>query len=193
MKNLLFISMMLLFLACKKDEPSKVFRLDPDAKVYVKPSNVKSFIDAKNVGEHLTPLEVVKQATVLNFYNNMISDSYCTATWVGKDTLSPEPALLRWGTDIIYDTDGYGHYGLQTDFIYGYDMVICREVMGEWRLVYDTIAYIPNSNIINARNTILEALEAKDTSAVYGIFKDAFKFIPITGPEWRQLKAQGIN
>lgn len=191
MKKLLFIiSIMLLFVACEKEEPAKVFRLDPDAKVYVKPSAVsKGIIDAKNVGEHLTPLEVVKQATFLNGYNFDISNTPIVWTWVGKDTVSETPALLRWGRDIIYDTDGYGHYGLQTEFINSVDLVICR---GEFRQ-YDTIAYIPNSNVIQAKAAILEALAQKDTAAVYAIFKDAFKFIPISGAEWKQLKAQGLN
>lgn len=192
MKNLLFIfSLMLLMAACEKDEPKKIFRLDPDAKVYVKPdAGAAKIIDAKNVGEHLTPLEVVKQATALRGWNYEIAaQSPITWTWVGKDTISETPALLRWGTDIIYDTDGYGHYGLQTEFINSIDLVICK---GDYPN-YDTIAYIQKANMIAAKTQILEALENKDTVAVYAIFKDSFKFIPITGAEWKQLKAQGLN
>lgn len=194
-QKLLLLSVLFIIASCNKnEEQQEIFRLDPNAKVYVKPDvNSVKFDYAKSSVEHLTPLEVVKQADVLNFYNNLISDTYCTATWVGKDTISETPALLRWGTDIIYDTDGYGHYGLQTDFIYGYDMVICREYRSNSITMYDTLAYIPNSVIINARNAIQEALESRDTAAVYGIFKDAFKFIPITGEEWRELKKQGLN
>ena len=189
MKNLLFIfSLMLLMAACEKDEPKKIFRLDPDAKVYV-----KAQINSKSA-DHLTPLEVVKKATVMNGFNlEVAGTSPITWTWVGKDTISAEPALLRWGTDIIYDTDGYGNYGLQREFIYAFDLVICSGAMVNGQPRYDTLAYIPNANITAAREAILEALEAKDTVAVYGIFKDAFKFIPITGAEWRALKAQGLN
>lgn len=190
-QTLLLLSMFFLIASCNNNEEQhEIFRLDPDAKVYVKPgANAAKIIDAKNVGEHLTPLEVVKQATYLVGYNELISGSEITWTWVGKDTVSAEPALLRCGTDIIYDTDGYGHYGLQTDFIYGHDFIICTGGLN----TEDTIAYIPNSNIINARNAIIEALENKDTVAVYDIFKNAFKFIPITGAEWKELKAQGLN
>ena len=101
----------LLMSACDDSEDAKVFKIDPTAKVFVK-GQMSTSKDAN----HLTPLEVVKKATVLNFHNDLLSSSYATATWVGKDTISAEPALLRWGTDIIYDTDGYGNYGLQTDF-----------------------------------------------------------------------------
>jgi hypothetical protein len=190
-QTLLLLSMFFLIASCNNNEEQhEIFRLDPDAKVYVKPDlNAARTIGAKNVGEHLTPLEVVKQATFLNGYNYDISSTPIIWTWVGKDTISETPALLRWGTDIIYDTDGYGHYGLQTEFINSVDLVICK---GEFRL-YDTIAYISNNNILTAKAAILEALAEKDTVAVYDIFKNAFKFIPITGAEWKALKAQGLN
>ena len=174
--------------ACESDNSKPKFRLDPNAKVYV-----KAQISSKSA-DHLTPLEVVKKATVMNGFNlEVAGTSPITWTWVGKDTISAEPALLRWGTDIIYDTDGYGNYGLQREFIYAFDLVICSGAMVNGQPRYDTLAYIPNSNITNARAAIIQAYESKDTSAVYDIFKNAFKFIPITGAEWRALKAQGLN
>ena len=187
MKRLLFLLMLAATVAaCKKDpEP---FRLDPDAKVYVKPA--ADLIQSKS-DAHLTPLEVVKQATVLRFYNDLkpFWGSYGTATWVGKDTISEIPALLRWGIDIIHDTTGYGDYGIQTDFIYGYDMVICSGTHPN----YDTLAYIPNSVIITAREAILEAFNDEDTERVYELFQEAFRFIPITGHEYKELKDQGLQ
>lgn len=190
MKKLFILSLIaLLMSACDDSEDAKVFKIDPTAKVYV-----KGQASTSKSANHLTPLEVVKRATVMNGYNQEVAGtSYITWTWVGKDTLSPEPALLRWGRDIIYDTDGYGNYGLQNEFIYAYDLVICSGAMVNGLPKYDTLAYIPNSNITNARAEIIQAYESKDTSAVYDIFKNAFKFIPITGAEWRALKAQGLN
>lgn len=189
MKNLLILSAAILLMsACESDNSKPKFRLDPNAKVYV-----KAQISSKSA-DHLTPLEVVKRATVMNGFNlEVAGTSPITWTWVGKDTISAEPALLRWGTDIIYDTDGYGNYGLQREFIYAFDLVICSGAMVNGQPRYDTLAYIPNSNITNARAAIIQAYESKDTSAVYDIFKNAFKFIPITGAEWRALKAQGLN
>ena len=190
MKNLLILSAAILLMsACDDSEDAKVFKIDPTAKVYV-----KGQASTSKSANHLTPLEVVKRATVMNGFNlEVAGTSPITWKWVGKDTISAEPALLRWGTDIIYDTDGYGNYGLQREFIYAFDLVICSGAMVNGQPRYDTLAYIPNANITAAREAILEALEAKDTVAVYGIFKDAFKFTPITGAEWRALKAQGLN
>jgi len=197
MKKIVFLltCILLAATACEKNnEPDKVFRLDPDAKIFVKASTDQLKSLDKASPEHLTPLEVVKQATVLMGYNfDIAPQSPITWAWVGKDTVSAEPALLRWGTDVIYDTDGYGNYGLQTEFINSVDLVICSGGMVDGLPKYDTLAYIPNANMANAKEAILEALEARDTTSVYGIFKDAFKFIPITGAEWRTLRAQGLN
>jgi hypothetical protein len=188
----LILAVTILATGCKRDEP-KVFRLDPNATVKIKPAPTvqKSAQFVKSNSEHLSPLEVVKQTTTLIFHNSMISSSPIYMIWTDnlKDTVSYEPALLRYASDIIYDKTGYGNYGLQTDFIYGSNMVLCK---GQ-HPIYDTIAYIPNSNIVNARTIILSALEAKDTASVYGVFNDAFKFVPITGSEYKELQKKGLN
>lgn len=189
-KVIFFLLIAAIFSACKDDE-LKLFKLNPTAKVYFKPngSAQKAYFAAKSSETHLSPLEVVKQAQFLVGFNRSIGESFITWTWVGKDTTSATPALLRWGTDIIYDTDGFGHYGLQTDFINSYDLVICA---GDF-LKFDTIAYIPNANMTSAKSQILKALSESDTLAVYGIFRDAFKFTPITGPEYLELKRQNLQ
>ena len=180
----------LLMIACKKEDSAKEFRIDPNAKVYVKASTGISKAISLNSAQHLTPLEVVKQATTLRGYNYAIAtQSPITWTWVGMDTLSIPPALLRWGRDIIYDTTGYGDYGLQREFINSVDLVICKGTIPN----YDTIAYIPNSNMATAKDLIIKAFSEKDTAAVYDVFKNAFKFIPITGLEWRDLKKNNAN
>lgn len=186
MKKLLLILLIgVIFTACKKEEPIKPFILDGNALVYVKgvtaPSNSKSGA--------LTPLEVVKQATHIQGYNDLIAESDWVNGWHGKDTVSSEPALLRLADDIIYDHTGYNDYIIETSFIYSYDMVILRGTIPN----YDTIAYIPNSLVEAAREAILLAFENEDTETVYTVFKDMFKFIPITGAEWKELKKQGLQ
>jgi hypothetical protein len=192
MKKLIYLLVLaLVVMSCDNSNEPKTFSLDPNAKIYIKASETKAkaFQAVKSKSEHLTALEVVKQADVLVFYNKDLGDSYAMAMFVGKDTVSNPPALLRWATDIIYDTDGYGHYGLTTEFINGHDFVICRG-NAQWR---DTIAYIPNAVMFEARRLILESLANKDTVSVYIHFQNAFRFIPITGPEYEVLKARGEN
>lgn len=175
--------------SCSKDNV-KSFRINPDAKVYVKPQlTTKSAAFTKAGDQTLSSLDVVRKATALQGFNSKIADSKLTWEWAGKDTISATPALLRLASDIIYDTDGYGHYGLQMEFIESRDFVICS---GKYP-AFDTIAYIPNANIISARQQILEAFEAKDTAAVYQIFNNAFRFTPITASAYRELKRQGLQ
>lgn len=191
----LFISALVLF-ACKPDEEQTYMRIDPESFVYIKAKLTPAYGSKapalfSDTIEHLTPLEVVKQTTVMTYHNDLISSDYCAIIWLEslKDTTPEDPALLRFASDIIHDKDGYGHYGLQTDFIYGYDMVLCRSAFPH----YDTIAYIPNAYVISARDAILASLEAMDTAAVYDVFQNAFRFIPITGIEYRELKEKGLN
>lgn len=187
---LIAILLGLVLASCEKEEP-KFFRIDPNATVKIKPDQVsqKSFQAVKSNVEHLTPIEIVKQADVLVGHNDELGSSFTMWTFVGKDTISEPPALLRWATDILYDSDGFGHYTLTTDFINGYDFVICRG-NAQWR---DTIAYIPNAVMRNARDLILSSLAAKDTSSVYVHFENAFRFIPITAQEYMELKGRGEN
>jgi len=190
MKNLfLFITIVIVTASCSKDNV-KSFRIDPNSKVYVKPQTTIKAVGFTKAGDQaLSPLDVVKKATTLRGFNSKIADSEVTWMWAGKDTTSATPALLRMASDIIYDTDGYGHYGLQMEFIETRDFVITS---GSYP-VYDTLAYIPNANITSARQQIIAAFEAKDTAAVYEIFYNAFRFIPITASAYRDLKRQGLQ
>lgn len=189
MKKILFLlAITATIIACDKEDEVKVFRLDPDAKVYVKPREATPTTKGIADQGHLTPLEVVKQAVYLIGYREGFTTA-TTWTWTDKDTVSLTPALLRRADDIIYDADGYGSYQLQPELITARHLVICK---GEFKNP-DTIAYIPNDNMVLATAAILSALEAKDTTAVYDIFKNAFTFIPITGAEYKELKELGLN
>lgn len=60
-------------------------------------------------------------------------------------------------------------------------------------VVLDTVAYIPNSVVLEARAKITAAFAAGDFDACYKLFDDAYVFLPTTGPKWRALKASGIE
>lgn len=185
----IFAALAIMIAACNKDDNPKNFKVNLNAKVYVKPQvGTKAFVSS-SVSEALTPLEVVKRATVLQGYNKKVSDSHLTWLWAGKDTTSAEPALLRMAFDIIHEVDGPGTYGLQLEFIETVDYVICSGTHPN----YDTLAYIPNANMTAARQQIITAFEAKDTIAVYQIFQNAFRFVPITGAAYKELKKQGLQ
>jgi len=192
MKKLFYLLIALTLIGCKTEEPeTKKFQIDPTAMVYIKPTsqpaNAPMFI-GKSTG-HLTPLEIVKKATGLRFYNDKLGAGDWAGGFAGKDTISLIPAFLRYGTDVI-NPDGFGVPYLVPDFIYAYDCVI--EIFRSNKDI-DTIAYIPNSVLRKAESDIKNALANKDTAIVYSIFQNAFKFTPITGAEYRALKKQNLQ
>lgn len=113
-----------------------------------------------------------------------------------------ENKLKFWGTDAISAAGSLGN------FITSYtDMVV---VVAKWEdgtaamplgfdmmryndAIFDTVAYIPNSVVLNARAKITTAFDAGDYETCYRLFDDAYVFLPITGAKWRALKAAGIE
>jgi hypothetical protein len=188
MKKFIFLLFAAVLLASCHDEPT--MRLDPEAMISIKPdpSGWNNAMSLKSA-EHLSALEIVKQGNCMRFYNDHLSNNDCAAGFAGKDTTSETPAFLRYGTDII-NLDGFGNPYMSTEFICAYDCVI--EIFRSNHDI-DTIAYIPNSVLRKAEADVLAALEAKDTTAVYSIFNNAFQFLPITGAEYRELKKQGLQ
>ncbi len=117
--------------------------------------------------------------------------------------------LMMWGEDVI---DIHRGGVLVDDFIGASNVVIVcaraqtgelldqvnglRTLNGEVymnNVVYDTIAYIPNATLRKAYTEIHAAFDREDYITVYQLFDDAFRWIPITGAEWRALKAQDNN
>lgn len=193
--SLLFTGLMTLN-SCQEDvtkTEKPAFRLDPSAMISIKP-DVSAFPQSIRFGvsylpsQHLSALEIVKYANVIAFYNEDFGTLECSRVFEGfqRDTISERPCLKMWGTDII-DVDG----NYVPDFIEGRDFLIKH--LGDDYTVTDTLAYIPNSVISAARDSIKAAMIRNDTEAVYRIFNDAFIFTPITGEEWLELKRQGLQ
>jgi len=191
MKKILFFTLALILISCENE---KAFKLDPNAKIFIKPAENGWRSEAQKVKsntEHLSALEIVKQATRIMFINPQIfgTNNPVIGGFAGKDTTSAVPALLRWGTDIISQNGEY-----VPEFIEGTDFVLERITnIDKPNQIIDTIGYIPNSILREAEAQIKAAYEAKDNEEVYRIFDENFRFLPITGAEWRALKSQGLN
>ena len=188
MKKLLFVAVMAIVLVgCgSKDEP-KVFKLDPNAMISIRPATGawKAPYFVKTTDSHLSALEIVKQTAGISFQNlPLFGNQSVDAGFANsqKDTISNPPCLKMWGTSIISQQGLY-----VPDFIESTDLVFCRTSPTNYGK-RDTVAYIPNAVLRAAELQIKTALEAKDTTAVYRIFNEAFTFTPITGTEWKNLK-----
>lgn len=192
MKKLLFLSFCCLLAACGKDEPQQIepkFHLDPTAKVYIKPATPNS----QRVKSVFSSLDIVKRANAMRFYNDSLSKivggTFWTGGFYGKDTTSETPAFLRVSTDFI-SIDGFGKPCVVPDFIYAYDIAI---IIFRSNDDIDTIAYIPNVYMREGERQIKEALQNKDTASIYNIYQNNFKFLPITGSEYKELKRKHLN
>lgn len=179
----LFVLIILAFavISCEK-EPTTKGKLDPSALISIRPAvGVKS--------GYLSAKDIVKKTYELSFYNLAISTNPLARGFspAQRDTVNVK--LMMWGTDII-DQDGKYH----PNFIEGKDFVFRDDIdLGHYPPIYDTIAYIPNSVITEARGKIQTALADSNFVEVYRLFDVAFTFTPITGAEWRALKASGQN
>ena len=191
MKKILFITVLAaIFAACESNEP-KEFKIKdsdmisiPESKTVANSQAMKS----KSVNQ-LSGLDVVKLTKDLSFRDTRGDVWFRTFSNEQKDTISADPKLLMWATDVI-SLDG----NLQLDlgnFIEAKDVVFRTYEISN--TTYDTIAYIPNAVLRAAEIEIRKAYAEQDIDKCYQVFNDAYKFIPITGEQWRMLKTSGNN
>ena len=198
MKKILFFALVAMLFGCKSSDEPKVFKLDPLATFSIKPASGAWKVNGKYAKSsdsvHLSALDIVKQTTVLQiYYNNPILNQGLIKGERGfdvrqRDTISTTPCLKMWATDII-SIDG----DLVPNFIESKDCILIHfhEMTPTTKL--DTIGYIPNSVIRAAEAAIKTAYADKNVELVYSIFNSAFTFYPITGSEYKALKAQNLQ
>lgn len=159
------------------DSKSGKGKLDPSAKVYISAApGVRSVADSDKPG-HLSAREIVRQAQGMCFNE---THSMGVEDW-NRDTVNNR--FMYHGTMIIAQNGT-----LDTGFIDAVDMVLVT--LTHDLLPLDTIAYLPNQVLRDAGKVIRAAYEREDYAACYSLFEKAYTFIPITGEEWRALKAQ---
>lgn len=58
---------------------------------------------------------------------------------------------------------------------------------------FDTLGYIPNKVVLEAREKITKAFNANDYNECQRLFDEAYVFLPTTGEKWRKMKEAGIE
>jgi hypothetical protein len=203
MKKILFLALVAVMFGCKSSdgEPTKAFKLDPLATFSIKPAvgawKVNGQLAKASDSIHLSALEIVKQATVIHFYFVSPLTPGLTIGERGfdklqRDTVSENPSLKMWATDII-NSDGI----YDPTFIESKDLILLNfksAPSGQYSdIIRDTIGYIPNSVLRAAEIAIKAAYTEKDTAKCYKVFNEAFTFLPITGAEYKALKARNFQ
>ena len=177
MKKVIYLFVVVLLMAaCKGNEPQKkVF--DSNAMIVIRGQQGQGGSPAQRAMiDGLTDLEIVQKAGNIKFTSHWMGNSYygkaieIARTFGDKDKDFNKPALLMQGVDIIAYDEGKNF--ITKDFIYGYNVFITDTLN-------DTIAYVPNEVLENARKPIEEAWERGDYDAIYRMFNEAFTFLPV--------------
>lgn len=168
MKKIIFILMAVLALtACdkKKDVPKL---LDQNATITIKPAkNTRALIEGK------TAMEIVQECASMKlksmWFDNKLSESPVIGSYTFHERQKDYtiPALKMLASDVIL----YGE--LSMDFIEAYDVFLVESGKG------DTIAYIPNEVLLEAKTKIVKAYNDEDYEEVYRLFDEAYVFYPM--------------
>ena len=189
MKTTFIFCLLLILFSCEKEPVTPAFSFNPEATVKIKPSGLKSVSTV-----HLSDLEIVKQTTALQSYYN---DPYINQGVIKfervfdelqRDIVSTPPCLKMWATDILKE-DGT----LELAFIESHDCILLNfdlKIAGAPR---DTLGYIKNSTLRTFEAQIKALYALQDYEAIYTLFNEAYTFTPITGAEYKVLKAQNLQ
>ena len=195
-----------LFFACSHDNGSSYdalrpvpIRAAPGSRVYVH-------------GNQLTGKQVVQQTWGMK--GRRPDGSHSLGGGKGfsvdmRDTINPALKLLM--KDVIYPVYGKENPQLEAYYLTLRDVVFTRSIHIEngdttfcgyykdysgailYPTTWDTIAYVPNAQMEAAEPLVRAAYARGDYDECYRILEKAYTFIPITGAQWRKLKAANKN
>lgn len=204
---LMFAAMTALFISCSKDDNKSSY--DPFRPVPIRAAaGTRAYIQ----GNLLSGKQVVQQTwgmkgrypdgTAMQGGGKLFTDAM-------RDTINPALKLLM--KDVVYSRTGEDVKRLDGFFLTLRDVVFERGLHIEgkdttfcgyaddysgvlkYAHIMDTIAYVPNAQLIAAEPLVRAAFERGDYDACYRILEKAYTFIPITGAQWRKLKAEKRN
>ena len=177
MKKILFLLLaVVLFVNCDPKPEVEIDKgqLDPNAKIVIKPD--KSVKTRSVIGGY-TGLQVVQEALNIKWRSHWGDNRYYDDERIIARTFGDylkdfeKPALLMWSTDIITQEGEF-----IKDFIYGYSVVITD-------VHNDTIAFVPDSVINNARPLVEKAYNDGNYTECYRLFNEAFTFLSYPAEE----------
>ena len=173
MEKILFLLVGLLLISCNpEDVPETKGKLDPNAMIVIKPAKG---VQLRSAVTGLTALEVVERATSMKlqmrYFDDLDNGQYKIAgRGFNEETMKDFniPALKMLGIDVI---NAQGEYirDLTTA-----KSVYITDING------DTLAYVPDDVINNARPLIEAAYAEENYTEVYRLFDEAFTFLPIS-------------
>lgn len=177
---LIILGVFALLVACEDDENNK---FDSNHRLYINGVNKAN----KAVRyENLSVEEIVRIDSVILYstYNGVMLNENFEFALGNIDTLNNRFAMQA----------GYINNGTYDNIFFSQrNYYLMRFVYGENNeyLGTDTLAYVPNKQITDAKAKIDSLFPLEKWSEIYDIFNNAFTFIPCTGSELRELEKSG--
>lgn len=169
------------FTSCKDDDNDK---FDCNHRLYINGVNKAN----KAVRyENLSVEEIVRIDSVwlISVYNGVGLTELFEFSLGNIDTLNNRFAMQA----------GYINNGTYDNIFFSQrNYYLVKSIYGEndTYLGDDTLAYVPNKQITDAKAKIDSLFPLGKWSEIYEIFNNAFTFIPCTGEELRELEKQGL-
>ena len=171
MKKILFLLVGLLLISCNpEDIPETKGKLDPNAMILIKPAKGVT----RAAINDLTAQQIVEDALLITWQSHYFDNKYEeVAKFISRGFNEQQkdfelPALKMLGIDVISAEGDY-----YRDLTYAFDVYIVNTDR-------DTIAYVPNEVINDARIAIEAAFADENYTEVYNLFNTAFTFLPIS-------------
>jgi len=172
MKKILFLLVGLLLISCdpEKDIPDVKGQLDPNAMIILRPDKG---VQLRSSIPGFTAQQIVEETVNIKWQSQWFSNIYSDdVILIARGFAESQrditiPALKMWGTDIITQEGDF-----MKEFIYGTDFYLTDNNN-------DTIGYVPQSVINNARLLIESAYNDSNYTEVYRLFDEVFTFRPI--------------
>lgn len=169
-KTLSILIVLTLFISCGKEEipPTDKGKPDPNAMILIKPGK-----QTKTTFTGLSNRQIVEDAFAIRYTSHYSGNVYYDdAKEIGRafneDMKDVEKLELKMlGIDVITAEGDY-----YRDLTYAYDVYLTTRDN-------DTIGYVPDNVIKDARTAIEAAWEDQDYNTIYQLFNTAFIFLPI--------------
>lgn len=200
MKTKLFVTLIgvIFFLGCKNNEEPHNKLFDENAKISIYPERKivpKSTYDGISTYEDSikTIFKMRAKDIAWRFISEYDNGEYEKSIF--DDNIDTINYRFIWkGNDVVLKISEVTHEIILGELVRQAKNIILVDLR-KWILYReaDTLGYIPNSVVLEARKKITEAFNRQDYEECYRLFDNAYKFRPITGEAYRRLQEQGLN
>lgn len=177
-----------IFSSCKKQDEVKRFVYDPAARLHIKEAKG---LRAEETAQTMTWAEIVRAPKVAITWTEKSGSKLGEGMYFTGDLRDLANNKLLLPGDLLIGVKTNNQAYIDEGFVTSSDF--CIYIPSADYKHRDTVAYIPNADRTAFMAEVRRLFNEGNSDAVYSLFRDSFKAKRITGKEWRELKAQGLN